>query len=77
MIKSNPCSDLVTRQINAMNSFVEAVQEQFGKSKEQAEKVLSVFRKAKAVKFDTNNGQWTLSHGAFWDADVINRAIDL
>lgn len=40
----------------------------------QAEKVLSVFVKVKAVKFGAHDGFW-LTHGAFLDRAVIRRAL--
>lgn len=66
---------MAQREINAGNSFVASVIEAFGTTREQAEKVLLVFRKAKAVKLQRAIGVYNLTHGAFWDRDVIERAI--
>ena len=64
------------RIVNAGNSFVAMVVEQFSTTPAQAEKVLRVFRKAKAVKLDAVNGRYILTHGAYWEAEVIDRAIN-
>lgn len=69
--------DIATRINNAADSFVADVCEQFGTSKEDAEKVLRVFREYKAVKLDAVGGRYILTHGAYWESDVIKRAIKL
>lgn len=63
--------------INAEDRFINEVIEQFGKTKTEAVKVLNEYRKAKVVKLDPVNGQFTLKHGAFWESDVIQNAIDV
>ena len=60
---------------NAHASFVASVMEQFGTTQAEAEHVLRVFRAAKVIKIEAAIGQFKLSHGAFWEADVIARAI--
>lgn len=69
--------DMFTRIDNAHNSFIENLMEQFDLTAPQAEKVLRVYQKAKAVKLDPIGGRYMLTHGGFWEADVIKRAIDL
>lgn len=64
------------RMTNAENKFIEAVQEQFGKSKEEAEIILSVFKREKIIKIDAIIGQFKLISGIFWDAQVMNNAIE-
>lgn len=63
------------RMENAQTAFITDVMEQFGKTEQEATKVLAVFRKVKAVKYDAAMGRYDLVHGAFWEADVIDRAI--
>lgn len=69
--------DICTRLENADEHFIGLVCETFGKTTAEAEKVLRVFRKAKAVKRAVGIGRWELAHGAFWEAEVIDRAIAL
>jgi hypothetical protein len=62
---------------NAENKFVDSVMEQFGKSKQEAEIILSVFKKKKAIKIDPVLGKFSLTHGALWDKQVMDTALDL
>ena len=73
----NGFRDMAQRIENAQANFIDNVCEQFGTTKPQAEKVLAVFKKAKAVKLDAVGGRYNLTHGAYWECDVIQRAIDL
>lgn len=73
----NGFRDIATRMHNAAENFIGSVVEQFGTTRPQAEKVLRVFRKAKAVKLDPIMGRYELRHGGFWESDVIQRAIEL
>lgn len=66
--------DIAQRIVNGEEAFISAVQEQFGKTKEEAERVLARFRKDKLVKVDPVTGQFTLKHGATWEQEVIDRA---
>lgn len=70
-------SVFVDRQVNARAEFVSNLKEQFGYSDEQAAKILDVYRKAKAVKMDFAQGRYHLTHGAFWDKEVLDRALNL
>lgn len=67
--------NVATRIDSAHDEFVSNVVEQFGCTQAEAEKVLQVYRKAKAVRLDAVSGVYRLTHGAFWEADVIHRAI--
>ncbi len=67
--------DRETRINNAHEQFYEEVQEQFHKTRAEAEHVLSVFRKAKAVKLDAASGRFRLTHGAYWELGAINNAL--
>ena len=48
------------RLVNAENRFLDAVQEQFGKSEAEAAHILAVFKQLKVVKLDAVTGQFTL-----------------
>lgn len=69
--------DVAIRFVNAENRFIAWVIETCGCTAQQAEKVLKVYRKAKAVKIDCIGGQFQITHGAFCDAEVMRRAIAL
>jgi hypothetical protein len=68
---------MATRESNACREFVETVVEQFGYTTEQAETILAVYRKLRAVKIDRHIGRVTLSHGDLWTRDAMNRALAL
>lgn len=63
------------RIVNAENSFVDGLMTAAGITRADAEKVLALYRKIKAVKMDAVGGRITVKHGAFWDAAVIRRAV--
>lgn len=65
---------IAQRIINAENRFIESVQEQFGKTKKEAENVFKRFKKDKIVKIDPVGGQYNLKDGRFWEQTVIDRA---
>ena len=68
-------SPMFQRMENARTEFIASVVEQFGSTEAEAEHVLRVFRAAKVAKLDVAMGRYELRHGAFWEADVIARAI--
>jgi len=72
---ANSTKGFATREHNAVVRFIDSVVEQFGFSVDQAEKILSVFRKLKVVKIDGVNGQYSLKHGGLWDREVMERAL--
>jgi len=71
----NGTKQMATRIVNAEESFISSVMDQFDKTYEESEKVLAVFKKAKAVRIDPVGGQFRLTSGLFWEADVINNAL--
>lgn len=73
----NGISDMMIRQQNGINSFLTSVQEQFGKTEAEAIHIYNVFLGEKIVKIDPVMGQFEISHGAFWDRDVMDRALTL
>ena len=69
--------DFNKAQDEAYNNFCADVMDQFCKTKEEAAKVFTVFKKVKALgKFDYPMRRYPLTNGAFWDLEVINRALD-
>ena len=54
--------------------FVNLIMSAGGLSSSQAWKAFEVLRKAKAVKRDAYSGKWSVTHGAYWERDVLRRA---
>jgi hypothetical protein len=54
--------------------FIDFVMEK-GFTREQANTIMTVYTKVKAVKFDYVGGQFSLTHGDFAEADVMTRAL--
>jgi hypothetical protein len=73
--KMNSYQAIATKITNAEDRFISAVMEQFSKTKIEAEIILAVFKQYKIVKIDPIGGQFTLSQGIFWDADVMDNAL--
>lgn len=72
-----PAKAIAQRIVNAEDRFMAAVREQFGKTQEEAEQILGVFQSEKIIKIDPVMGQYTLKHGRFWDAQVMDNALEL
>ena len=68
---------IAVRINNAERAFIDAVVEQFGKTEDEAAIILDVFKKQKAVKIDPVMGQFRLSNGAFWEAYVMDNALEM
>jgi len=62
---------------NAQTKFVQSLQEQFGYSQEDAEHILSVYRREHVVSLQAAMGTYRLCHGVFWEKDVLDRALTL
>jgi DNA repair protein RadC/predicted RNA methylase len=62
------------RMLAGEERFIESVMEQFGKTREEAERVLARFKETKLVHIDSVTGQYQLKTGASWEQDVIDRA---
>jgi len=45
-----------------------------GLNRAEAIRAMATLRKAKALKIDAVGGQFTVTHGAFLEADVLKRA---
>ena len=59
---------------NARTSFLQNVREQFGKTEADATRVFDAYRKVRAIKLNVAMGRYDLTHGAFWNQAVIDRA---
>lgn len=62
------------RIVNAEKNFIECVMAN-GFTKEEAEKVLRTYRKAKVIKVDPVLGRITVKHGVYWEKDVLRNAV--
>jgi len=69
-----PIADRISQ---ARIEFVGSVMEQFNKTQDEANKVLDVFIKVKAVKLNVAMGRYDLTHGAYWETAVIDNALSL
>lgn len=76
-IRRSEVEPIAIRITNAENAFRKAVAEHFDKTPEEANRILRVFRQEKIVKIDPIMGAFTLAHGAFWEADVMDRALEM
>ena len=74
-IRTSEIAPMATRMMNAENSFIDAVKEQFGFSEAEAVKILSVFKSHKVVKISANSNNFTLTHGAYWERYVMENAL--
>ena len=59
------CKNIAKRSINAENNFINSVMEQFNFTKNEAEKILSVYKKHKLIKIDYVTGQFQLKMVGF------------
>ena len=76
MIAPKHTSQIAQRIVNAGQEFVENLMQLSGCTKAEAEKVFALYRKERLVKRDAVHGRYSVTHGAFLDADVIRRAIE-
>jgi len=60
--------------VNAKERFIEYAMTRAKLSREEAERVLAVYKKEKLVKFDGVAGSWSFKHGVFGEPDVLRRA---
>ena len=63
--------------MDSKTRFKNAVSEQFGFNSDEAETIYNVFKKAKVLKVDGVNGNFSLVHGAFWSKDVMLNALEM
>ena len=60
--------------MNATQKFIQFVMEK-GFTRDEAEKILVVYKKARVIKFDKFMPQFEVKHGAFLDADTLRNAL--
>lgn len=72
----NAFEDMAVRASNAENDFKTNVVEQFEFTEVEAEKILCVYLKVKALKLDVNIGNYKLTNGLFWDKEVMTNALN-
>lgn len=62
------------RLVNAHENFI-AVCGERGFTAAEADHILNVYKKAKAVKLNISMGRYDFKHGVFLDADVMRNAL--
>lgn len=60
--------------MNATQKFIQFVMEK-GFTQEEADKILSVYKKERVIKFDKFHPQFEVKHGALLDTDVLRNAL--
>ena len=68
--------NIAIRMENGERNFLEVLMKLGGITMSEAEKVLSVYRKFKLVKFSITDGVIKVNHGAILDRDVILNAVN-
>jgi len=66
-------NDMATRADNAVVAWRDMLADH-GFSADQADAILHLYQKGNLVKLDWGIGRYSVKHGAFLDADVLNRA---
>jgi hypothetical protein len=62
------------RMIDAQKNMVATIAQIAGLTDAEAQAAFFTLHKAKALKLDPIGGRYTVTHGAFMDADVLRRA---
>jgi hypothetical protein len=65
------CKDIVRRQFEAQDNFIEILQNIADISKDQAVGVFDFMLRHKMVKLDTWMGRYSVKHGGMLDKDFI------
>jgi 2'-5' RNA ligase len=73
----NPYEAIAMRQDSAVREFRDSIKEQFGFDDAQATKIFNVYLKEKAIKYNNGSGRYLLSHGGFWEKEVMQRALEM
>ncbi len=71
----NAYKAIATRITNAEESFIQYAMTVAPLSRAEAVHALKVYRKVKAIKIDAIGGQFTFTHGAYGDAEVLKNTI--
>ncbi len=67
--------DMATRADNAVVAWRDMLADD-GFTANQADAILRLYKQEKLVKLDWGIGRYSVKHGAFLDADVLNRALE-
>ena len=70
------CAPVAQRMVIAENNFIVSIQKFSGCSQSAAAHVLAVYRKLNVVKMDAVNGVINVKHGAYFEKEVIENAIN-
>lgn len=77
VMSSLSAEDFAVRRANAAERFCQWVREVTGVSESEALTVFNVYVRFNAVKICARTGQFTLSHGALGDPEVLRSALVL
>jgi len=69
--------DIAQRIVNAENSFVACMEDDYDLTEDQALAVFNLYRKEKILKVDAVMGSWSVKHGAFLDKTTIQNAVKM
>jgi hypothetical protein len=67
---------MATRSIRMEETFLRNLERLGGITREEAVKVLAVYRKARVLREDRVNGVISVKHGSFLDRHVIRKALE-
>lgn len=67
--------DIAERIVTAENDFLDSLMRCGGITREEAVKVMKVYRKAKVLKNEYAVSRIAVKHGGFLDKEVIQRAL--
>ena len=67
--------DMATRADNAVIAWRDMLADH-GFTADQADAILRLYQKGNLVKLDWGIGRYSVKHGAFLEADVLNRALE-
>lgn len=73
----NGTKQIAQRFEAAHSHFVGVLMDNYSLTKVEAEKAKATLLKAKAIKADPVMGRMIVKHGAFMDAAVIRRAVEM
>lgn len=69
--------NLVTRNRNASQRFLDLVKEQFHFSDDEAVVIYNYYLQKKIIRLDNINGTFILKHGIFWDRRCMSSALEI
>jgi len=67
--------DIAQRIVNAENSFIACMEDDYNLTEDQALAVFNLYKKEKILKVDAVMGSWSVKHGAFLDEQTIKNAV--